>query len=301
MMTTMDKKETLSGLLVSEAMRRQVISLPQDASIDRGINSLIKYKINAFLTTDEDDRPVGVVSKTDIMGAYYAGLPLETPLDNIMSSPPLFCRPEDSLESALDTMRSNGVYRLYVVGDTPAEVVGALAYPDIVGLLYRYCYDCEYSRHRLKRKKQADSTIRRYKVSEVMTSSVKACMTDDSLMHIMEKLSEYRFGAMLITDGNHIPGGVVSKTDLAVSYKHGVDSQTPAETIMSSPVRSCAEDVFLEDAIHKMIFADVHRLFVHKDDLENIVGVLSLSDAARIRSGSCHACVSSRIRVDDHN
>ena len=31
---------------------------------------------------------------------------------------------------------------------------------------------------------------------------------------------------------------------------------------------------------------------------QNIVGVLSLSDAARIRSGSCHACVSSRIRVE---
>jgi hypothetical protein len=26
--------------------------------------------------------------------------------------------------------------------------------------------------------------------------------------------------------------------------------------------------------------------------------VLSLSDAARLRSGSCHACVSSRIKID---
>lgn len=24
-------------------------------------------------------------------------------------------------------------------------VVGALAYPDIVGLLYQYCHDCEYN------------------------------------------------------------------------------------------------------------------------------------------------------------
>ncbi|MBC8430729.1 MAG: CBS domain-containing protein [Desulfobacterales bacterium] len=53
---------------------------------------------------------------TNIMGAYYASLPLETSLDNTMSSPPLFCRPDDSLDSALDIMRSNGVYRLYVAG-----------------------------------------------------------------------------------------------------------------------------------------------------------------------------------------
>jgi CBS domain-containing protein len=297
----MDKRETLSGLLVSEAMRRQVIHLPQNTSIDKGINSLIKYKVNALLATDENNLPAGVVSKTDIMGAYYACLPLETPLDNIMSSPPLFCRPKDSLESALAKMRSNGIYRLYVTGENPEKIVGALAYPDIVGLLYRFCYDCEYSHRRQKRKKQGNRPIRRYKVKEVMTTSVQACLQDDSLMHIMEELSKYRFGAILITDGAQAPCGVVSKTDLAVSYKHGVDFQTAAETIMSSPVRSCDQDEYLEDAIHKMIFADVHRLFVHKNDPQNIVGVLSLSDAARIRSGSCHACVSSRIRVDEHD
>lgn len=296
-MTLKEKKKALGGLLVKEAMRRQVVSLPQDAAIDRGITSLIKYKVNAFLTVGESGHPVGVVSKTDIMGAYYAGLPLETPLDNIMSSPPLFCRPDDSLESALDKMRSKGIYRLYVTGESPDEVVGALAYPDIVGLLYQYCHDCEYSHLLQKRKMKNDTMIRRYKVKEVMTSDVKAYHENESLMYIMEELSKYRFGAVLITDQNDIPRGVVSKTDLALSYKHDIDSNIAAKTIMSSPVSSCKEDDFLEDAIHTMIFTDVHRLFVHREDPQNIVGVLSLTDAARTRSGSCHACVSSRIRV----
>jgi CBS domain-containing protein len=296
-----EKRKTLGGLLVNEAMRRQVVYLPQSSSIDNSINAFIKYKINAFLTKNENDLPVGVVSKTDIMGAYYACLPLETPLDNIMSSPPLFCRPDNSLESALDIMRSKGIYRLYVTEEIPDAIVGALAYPDIVGLLYRYCHTCDYSILRQKRKKQDDTNIRRYKVKEVMTSSVKTCREDDSLLQIMEELSMYRFGAILITDSNHVPCGVVSKTDLALSYKHGVDSQIAAKSIMTSPVRSCEENEFLEDAIQKMIFADVHRLFVHQDNPQNIVGVLSLSDAARVRSGSCHACVSSRIRVDKHD
>jgi CBS domain-containing protein len=294
------KKETLSGLLVSAAMRKQVVSLPLGATIDRGIASLIKYKINAFLTMGKNGRPAGVVSKTDIMGAYYAGLSLETPLDNIMSSPPLFCGPDDSLESALDKMRSKGIYRLYVTGENPDDVLGALAYPDIVGLLYQYCHECEYSHLKQKHKKHPDGTIRRYKVKEVMTLSVKANRIDESLVCIMEELSKYRFGAVLITDRENIPCGVVSKTDLALSYKHGIDSQVAAETIMSAPVGTCSQDDFLEDAIHKMIFTDVHRLFVYKKDPQNIVGVLSLTDAARIRSGSCHACVSSRIRVDQH-
>ncbi|HAY38572.1 MAG TPA: hypothetical protein DCY53_04055 [Desulfobacteraceae bacterium] len=294
------KKETLSGLKVSAAMRKQVVSLPQDATIDRGITSLIKYKISAFLAMDKNGRPSGVVSKTDIMSAYYAGLSLKTPLDNIMSSPPLFCGPDDSLESALNTMRSRGIYRLYVTEENSDHVVGALAYPDIVGLLYQYCHDCEYSHLKQKHKKHPNVTIRRYKVKEVMTPSVKANYIDESLVCIMEELSKYRFGAVLIVDRENIPSGVVSKTDLALSYKHGIDSQAAAGNIMSAPVATCSQDDFLEDAIRKMIYSDVHRLFVQKKDPQNIVGVFSLTDAARIRSGSCHACISSRIRVDKH-
>jgi len=37
----------------------------------------------------------GMVSKTDIMGAFYVGLPVETPLADIMVGPPLFCYPDE--------------------------------------------------------------------------------------------------------------------------------------------------------------------------------------------------------------
>ncbi|MDK9706415.1 MAG: hypothetical protein OEL83_05135 [Desulforhopalus sp.] len=49
-----------------------------------------------------------------------------------------------------------------------------------------------------------------------------------------------------------------------------------------------------------MIVSDIHRLFVHEGNSQDLVGVLSLTDAARGRSGSCHGCVSSRIKVEDH-
>ena len=66
-------KNTLSGLTVSQAMRRQTVRLDQATPIASSINTLIKYKINALLTTDKDGEPAGVLSKTDVMGAYYAG------------------------------------------------------------------------------------------------------------------------------------------------------------------------------------------------------------------------------------
>ncbi|MGA9477298.1 MAG: hypothetical protein WBV21_05940 [Desulfobacterales bacterium] len=47
-------------------------------------------------------------------------------------------------------------------------------------------------------------------------------------------------------------------------------------------------------ALQQMLLKDVQRLFVYKDDPARIVGVLSLSDSARFRSGSCRACTSGR-------
>jgi predicted transcriptional regulator len=290
-------KNTLSGLVVAQAMRRQIVQLAQGTPIANSINALIKYKVNALLATDRSGEPIGVLSKTDIMGAYYAGLSIDTAVQEIMSRPPLFCSPGGGLDEALEMMKDHRVYRLYVKESASRAVIGALAYPDIVGLLYQYCHTCEYSHFKQKNKLKPDS-IKRFLVKEMMTPEVKFLHGDDSLLEVMEELSMYRFGAVLIKDRIDQPCGVISKTDLVLAYKHGIDAQAPAQTIMSSPVQDCGAHELLEDAIRKMIFSDVHRLFVYLSDPSAIVGVLSLSDAARVRSGSCHACISTRVKLD---
>ena len=289
----------LGKLSVEEAMRKQVISLSQKAAIDQSINLMIKYKVNALLTTDGEEKPSGVVSKTDIMGAYYAALPIDSPLEHIMNAPPIFCRADDSLDAALNQMRSSSIYRIYVMSPDGSSVVGVLAYPDIVGLLYRYCHTCEYSHLSRKKVKQQEASIVRYRVKDVMTQPVKSISQKEPLTYVMEGLSAFRFGAVLITDNHQEPAGVISKSDLALAYKHGIPTETSADTIMSTPVHACEENEYLEVAIQKMIFSEVQRLFVYRNDPNKILGVLSLSDAARLRSGSCQACVSSRIKLDE--
>jgi hypothetical protein len=53
--------------------------------------------------------------------------------------------------------------------------------------------------------------------------------------------------------------------------------------------------MLLEEAIKQMILYDIQRLFIHQGEPENIVGVLSFSDTARTRSGSCHAWLASAV------
>jgi CBS domain-containing protein len=286
---------SLSRIVVSSAMRRQINCLASTTTISNSINSLIKYKVNGLLVMDEDGQPAGVVSKTDITGAYYADLPLDSPLEYIMSSPPLFCSPDDPLEKALEQMRDSNVYRLYVK-DNDDAVVGSLAYPDIVGMLYQYCCDCEHSHFREK-KGAGTGAVRRGYVRDCMTREIQSVGDDNTLLQVMEKLSMYRMGALLVHDAGGRPVGVISKTDLILAYKHQVNPQAQARSIMSAPARSCGADDPLEDAIRTMIFTDVHRLFVKAPETETFIGVFSLTDAARNRSGSCHACISSRITL----
>jgi len=294
----MERKDILSGLTAREAMRRRPVNLWRNAPIEQAIRYTIKYKVDAILVTGGRQEAVGVVSKTDIMGAYYAGIPLSASLNDIMAAPPLFCRPYDPLDSVLDTMRTNRVQRLYVLGGDPYIAIGVVAYADIVGLLYRYCHKCERSIFRSEEDGAHHSIADQFKVCEVMSRSVRRHREDESLARIMEAISLYRHGTVLIKSNDGLALGAVSRSDLIMAYKHGIPPSAEAHSIMSAPVRSCHQDEPLIIAIHKMIFSDTHYLYVHKENARDIVGLISLADAARVRSGSCRACMPSRIHVE---
>lgn len=296
-MPVIDSKNVLKGLTVAEAMRRQVIALAADAPLEQAIRFAIKYKVNALLVNDQHRHAQGVVTKTDLMGAYYAELPLETPVETVMVGPPLFCRLEDSLDAALDTMRTNRIHRLYVYDEDPWMAVGVLAYPDIVGLLYRFCTRCDKSILKRGAQETEGDLAGHLQVREVMTTGVEGFPADAGLVDVMAGLAATRLAAVLLTGEDGSPIGVVSKTDLILAYKHGLPHETPARQIMSSPVRTCGPEDYLALAIQEMIFWDIHRLFVAPGEPREIVGVLSLSDAARFRSGTCRACLVSRIAV----
>lgn len=294
-MVVINRKSVLSGILVQEVMRRQVVSLSLEASIKKGINALIKYKVNAVLVTDQGGQPQGVVTGTDLMSAFYAGLPLEMELENILSSPPLSCFPDDVLEDGLDLMKEHRVHQVYVQGEQPRRIVGFLAYSDIVGLLYRTCWACRRNLHKSRDGQKDGGGTRPLRVEEVMTRGVASSRTDQSLDQVIETLSENRFGAVLLQNDQAMAQGVVSKTDLVLAYAHGLSLGTKAEQIMSSPVLTCGQSDLLTMALQKMLLWDTRRIFIAQDDSPSIVGVLSLSDAARFRSGSCLACTAGRL------
>jgi CBS domain-containing protein len=293
------RPNTLTGKVVADAMRRGINRLGTSSSISSAISTLIKYKIGGLLVVDENQCPAGVVSKTNIVGAYYAELSLDSPLEFIMTSPPIFCRVDEPLDDALGTMREHQVYRLFVRDTEDESVVGALAYPDIVAMLYEYCSGCPkgvFSRAA----DPVDSGVERTLVRDCMTRELIGVTSDKLLYEVLEVLAEHHMGAILVSNPAGAGVGVISKTDLILAYNHGISLETPVTEVMSTPISSCSEDDMLEEAIRRMIYTDVHRLFVHDSCSEHYRGVFSLTDAARNRSGSCQACITSRIKITSH-
>lgn len=291
------KTPLFSRLTVEEAMRKRAITLTADSSIALAIRIFIKYKIDAVLIVDaRGGLPAGVVSRTEIMGAYYAALPVASPLTDIMSSPVIRCSPGDTLESALTTMQQAGIHRIYVT-DTNGRAMGSLSYPDIVGMLYKYCCNCDFGLQ--KKTTGLEKTRLRYSVGEAMTAEITSATVDETIQEVIEKLASFRLGALLITDAALRPAGVISKADLALAYSRGIATDKAAVAVMNAPPELCHEKESLEEGIRRMILKEISRLFIYGESEQEVKGVLSLSDAARMRSGSCHACSATRIKVKE--
>jgi predicted transcriptional regulator len=298
-MPVVSKRSILSGMLVKEAMRRQLVKLPANAPLGRCINHLIKFKINGLLVIDDLRRPVGVVSRSDLITAFYGGLPVDSPLKDIMNGPLTTCFPDEKLETALERMRTSGIHQLYVQGAETASMEGVLSYEDVVALLYRYCRVCPKSTTRNEGSHDSADTNQQVTVQDAMTPKVIAYGEEHSLARVMEGLISHRFGAVLIQDDQGLARGVISKIDLVIAYHHGTNLEAEAKSIMNAPVVMWDQKSDLAGAIREMFLKNVQRLFIHGDDPSRVVGVLSLSDAARVRSGTCRACLASRIMSID--
>jgi CBS domain-containing protein len=288
-------RSMLSGMRVREAMRRQIVAVTLDKTARDGIGRMIKYKSDILLITGDDGEALGVVSKTDLIGAFYAGLPVDTPLEALLVAPLLFCFSDDALEDALEIMIDGGVHQLFVKGADAGRFEGMLAYGDILGLVYRYCHRCRNSRFNVGQDDAAGDVPTEIRVFEVMTAEVIGCSADDDLAHVIEILSRQRMGAVLVSDGNGRPAGVISKSDLMLAWHRDVDIQSPAASIMHCPIRTVHSQATLTNAMMHMLIEDIGRLFVRDPNSGSIIGVISLSDAANHRSGTCRACVSSRM------
>lgn len=117
---------------VQEVMTRNPACCSADTSLQDVARMMVDCNCGEIPVLDEMSRPVGVVTDRDICcRAVARGLnPQSTNAREVMSSPVVTVRPDDSLETCCQKMEDNQVRRVPVVDDN-GSCCGIVAQADI--------------------------------------------------------------------------------------------------------------------------------------------------------------------------
>ncbi len=115
-----------------EVMNRFFVVLNPGDTLQRAARAMADEGVGMVCVCDEARRPVGVVTDRDIVTRACAkGLHVDvTSVEQVMTSPPLFCQLGAPMGEVEDTMKREGVSRMLVVSEADA-LVGVITLGDI--------------------------------------------------------------------------------------------------------------------------------------------------------------------------
>jgi CBS domain-containing protein len=125
------------------------------------------------------------------------------------------------------------------------------------------------------------------KVAELMQTEVTSVRMEDTVSEAVVLLSDNHVSAVPVVDRMGKVVGVFSTADLATAASEAGDEalreslfeRTPVRDVMTPYVLTITPQAEVREAAQRMLFSNVHRLFVTSDD--RLVGVISTTDIAR--------------------
>lgn len=120
-------------------------------------------------------------------------------------------------------------------------------------------------------------------VRELMHPGVLTCQPNASLGQVAVLLAQHHVHALIVSDRDGRPLGIISDYDLLAGEWLSVDTESldamrklTASDLMSYPIDTIEADMTLKDAAHKLVEEDINRLLVTEKGTP--VGVISISD-----------------------
>ncbi len=157
----------MKHIKVEEVMSKNPRTVPGELTVKEGAELLKKNRVSTLII-EEEGRPVGIVTDRDFVVKVVAeGLPLDTKLREIMSSPVIMIPHDESLSDAAKIMTRRKIRKLPVVKDE--KIIGILSEndiakisPDLIALAQEYA-----NLHRENSEKE--------KIKEYVAGKCEAC------------------------------------------------------------------------------------------------------------------------------
>lgn len=125
------------------------------------------------------------------------------------------------------------------------------------------------------------------KVTELMQAPVQAIAPEARVAEVLESLADLHVSALPVVGNSGRLVGIVSSTDVLTAEAEADDDTARESLLRDTLVRDImtpnpvviAPDADVREAAQRMLYADVHRLFVVVED--QLVGVISTTDIVR--------------------
>lgn len=139
-------------------------------------------------------------------------------------------------------------------------------------------------------------------VYEIMSFPVITVMEEDSIKKIAEKMTKYDIAAVVVTNKDKEPVGVVTQGDIIrkVLVK-SIPLTTKAKDIMSKPIVGVLPNTRVEDAVTLMANRGLKRLCVI-DENRKLVGIVTDNDIMKNASyliGMLNSVISTGYEKDE--
>jgi CBS domain-containing protein len=136
MNSCIDNRAAALKTCAAEIMTRNPISVCEHATVREAAVFLTARGFSAAPVIDAAGRPIGVLSRADIVRHVrndrpHSGDSSLTAVRDIMSSDMLFVRPDTSLEEIVDTLLGQKIHRLFVV-DSDGVLIGVISTFDVL-------------------------------------------------------------------------------------------------------------------------------------------------------------------------
>jgi CBS domain-containing protein len=117
---------TLRARTAAEMMTPNPVSIGRNATVTEAAAFLASRGISAAPVIDEAGRPVGVVSRSDILLQYHTPSSGRTPAYALMTPAVFWVGPDASAREVVEAMVDLGVRRLFVVDDS-SVLIGVIS------------------------------------------------------------------------------------------------------------------------------------------------------------------------------
>jgi CBS domain-containing protein len=129
------------------------------------------------------------------------------------------------------------------------------------------------------------------RVADIMQTNLKAIGAADLVGEAVTALADHHVSGLPVVDDAGRLVGVLSNSDVLQALAEHTDpeererifEQTEVRDLMTPRPQTVTPDASVKDAAQRMLYLEVHRLFVERDG--KLAGVISTTDLVRAMAG----------------